>query len=359
MIGKCISITVALVSIVIGLLVSGVLRQTDLVANFAARYVPHLIGLTPIMLTLEQHKNAFQVDSLPRLDGKIAIVTGGNSGVGYESVKALAGKGAHVIMGCRSMSKCKTASEAIKGGKVTPMLVDTSSLKSVEEFTSKFMNKFDRLDILMLNAGIVFYEGEPLSVDGVELVFATNYLGHFKMTLDLLKVLEATAQETHDARIVSVSSGSHFSPIPEIGVYLDLEEMNKPSNFQRMPYYGQSKLAQVLFTQQLASQLEGKSIFVNSMHPGAVATNIWGPLNNFPGIKDFLFWSTADGARTQIYLAASPEVKEQKINGEYYHPITTKMEPSSEFAGKGSELPKKLWLFSEQILRERGFLPKN
>jgi len=243
MICKVVTVIVGLIAVLMGLIATGVLHKTDIVANLVAKNKPELIGMVPLTTKQSDLKNCFKVESLPSLTGKVALVTGGNSGIGYETVKSLASKGAEVIMACRSQAKCTEAASMIKG-KVSTMLVDMSSMKSVGEFSKEFLKRYKRLDIFVQNAGIGVFDDHTITPEGVELIFATNFLGHFKMHLAFEKLLETTAKLTGDVRIVLVSSAASFDAIPEVGVHLNLKDLNDKSKSSGVKAYGQSKLAQ-------------------------------------------------------------------------------------------------------------------
>ena len=223
-------------------------------------------GSLPILVNEWRYKS---FEDLPDLNGKVILVTGANVGLGKGAVLHMAKKDATVVMACRSEKKCAAAAEDIKAAygkaKLVPMVVDLSSLKSVKAFCEAFLAKFDRLDSLMLNAGIM-HPPFTLTEDGLESQFAVNHLAHFYMTKLLLPLVKASAPAT----IVSVSSNGHFGTYSE-GVKLNVESLNDEGSYNSIAAYGQSKLCNVLFAQELHKRLRQDgvdNVFVNSLNPG-------------------------------------------------------------------------------------------
>ncbi|XP_027358926.1 short-chain dehydrogenase TIC 32, chloroplastic-like isoform X1 [Abrus precatorius] len=210
-------------------------------------------------------------------NGLTAIVTGASSGIGAETARVLAMRGIHVIMGVRNMSAAEDVKETIlkeiPTAKVDVMELDLSSMTSVRKFASEFNSSGLPLNILINNAGII---GLPftLSEDNIELLFATNYIGHFLLTNLLLDTMKKTAfASKKQGRIVNVSSSGHRLTYHE-GIRFD--KINDQSSYWKFCAYGQSKLAKILHANELARRLkeDGVDITVNSLHPGAIETNI-------------------------------------------------------------------------------------
>ncbi len=208
-------------------------------------------------------------ENIPDLTGKIAIVTGANSGIGYEAARALARKGAAVILACRNMDKGEAAVREIvqesPDAKAVLLPLDLSDLASVQRFAGEFTGQYDRLDMLINNAGIMM---PPFgkSADGFELQFGTNHLGHFALTGLLLDLVLRTPR----ARIVTVSSEGHrFTK-------MDFANLNGEMNYDRQRAYAQSKLANLLFTYALQRRFEeaGVDTLAAAAHPGWTATNL-------------------------------------------------------------------------------------
>ncbi|KAJ3122125.1 hypothetical protein HK098_003104 [Nowakowskiella sp. JEL0407] len=302
---------------------------------------------------------SFSIADIPDLSGKVAIVTGGNTGLGYVTVLELARKNAKVYMAARTQSRAQKAISRIKEelphAKVEYLELNLADLKQVKRAARNFLVSENRLDILVNNAGIMACPFE-LTVDGYESQFATNHLGHFMFTMTLLPVLEKSAP----SRIVNVSSNAtRFGPPG--GVLLEsINDENAMSTWQR---YGQSKLANVLFTKSLAEKLAGKQVFVNAIHPGRVNTElVRGPeanaaknpsiFMNFlmlikPLFQSMLTVTPEEGALTQLYAATSPEIVEKNYRGEYFIPYGKLGKPNVEYTND-KELRDRLWEFSEK-----------
>jgi len=297
----------------------------------------------------------FKAQNIGDLSGKVAIVTGANSGIGKVTSLELARKGCHVIMACRSKEKALPEVEEIKkitkNDKVEFMKLDLNSLEAVRGFSEEFISKNLPLHMLINNAGIM-YPPFQLSADGIESQFATNHVGHFYLTMLLLPVLESS----QPSRIVNVSSILHSKTYP-VGIQFD--KINDKDAYDSSLAYGQSKLCNVLFTKELARRLEGKRIYVLSLHPGYVATDLqrnlydWGFFWRMLGKLGYALvaLSPEKGALTQLYAATSPEIEEKNYRGEYFVPIA-KRETPSEFS-RNPELAKKLWSFTEDLLKQK------
>ncbi len=248
------------------------------------------------------------------MQGKICIITGANSGIGKATALGLAKMGATVVLVSRDRARGEQAQSEIKAQSGNPnidlLLADLSSQKSIRQLADDFKQRYSQLHVLINNAG-VFSPRKRLTVDGIDMVFAVNQLAPFLLTNLLLDVLKASAP----ARIVNVSSGSHEAN------YLKLDDLQSEKHYRPMRAYGQSKLALVLFTYELARRLEGTGVTANCLHPGFVATNIaqrgLPPPVRLLAKPIFLFSiSPEQGARTSIYLASSPDV--EGVTGKYF-----------------------------------------
>lgn len=280
-----------------------------------------------------------------------AIVTGGTSGIGTETVRVLALRGAQVIMPARSMESGHRVRESIlkdnPNAKVDVMELDLSSLNSVSRFAASFKSLDRPLNILINNAGIMGCPFE-LSEDGIELHFATNHLGHFLLTNLLLDKLKATAKETGiEGRIINVASEAHKRTYQE-GIRLD--KINDKLGFKPFTAYGQSKLANILHASELARRLkeEGANVTANSLHPGVITTNIirYMKVLAIPmALVNFMLKSIPQGAATTCYLALHPNVK--GIRGKYFADCE---EANSTSHAKDSDLAKRLWDLSESLV---------
>ncbi|XP_004308067.1 PREDICTED: short-chain dehydrogenase TIC 32, chloroplastic-like isoform X2 [Fragaria vesca subsp. vesca] len=285
--------------------------------------------------------------------GLTAIVTGASSGIGTETTRVLALRGAHVIMGVRNMAAAKDVKEAIvkdiPTAKIDAIELDLSSMSSVRKFASEFKSAGHPLNILINNAGIM---ATPflLSKDKIELQFATNHIGHFLLTNLLLDTMKKTAHSSSkEGRIVNVSSEAHRYAYPE-GIRFD--RINDPSGYSSWPAYGQSKLANILHAKELTKQFkeDGTNITANALHPGVIQTNLFRHNNVINGLVNVLgrvlLKNVQQGAATTCYAALHPQVK--GVSGEYFADSNiSKPRPQAE----DEVLAKKLWDFSKDLTK--------
>ncbi len=198
------------------------------------------------------------------LDGKLAIVTGANSGMGMATVEALADEGAKVVMLCRSEKRGKDALAKLlekNERQVELMLCDLGDFDSIRSFAAKVKEKYKKIDILVNNAGFIALDRQ-VTKEGLEMQFGINHIGHFLLTTELAELMG------EGSRIVNVASGAH-----KVGK-IHFDDINLTKGFNVVKAYSQSKLANVLFTRELAGRLRDKGITVNCCHPGAGATNM-------------------------------------------------------------------------------------
>lgn len=265
--------------------------------------------------------SAFTESSVPDQTGKTYVITGGNSGIGWEAGRVLADKGAAVILACRNADKAKGAVDLIKKSRATAtvqaMSLDLASLKSVETFASELLAATPRLDGLLNNAGLMAI---PLSktVDGFETQLGVNHLGHFALTGRLYPLLKKTAH----ARVVNVSSQAH-----RMGA-IAFEDLMSEKRYDRWKAYGQSKLANLLFTFELGRRTTkaGDDITVTAAHPGYSATNLQaqGTALGGPAYEGmFMRWgngivaqTAAMGAMPTLRAATDPDAR----SGDYFGP---------------------------------------
>ncbi|XP_037824348.1 retinol dehydrogenase 12-like [Lucilia sericata] len=277
-----------------------------------------------------------------RLDGKVVLITGCNTGIGKETVLELAKRGAKVYMACRNFEKCEEArKEIVKltgNTQVFNRTLDLSSLSSVREFAEHFLKEQTRLDILINNAGILS-TNRQLTPDGYEQHLAVNHLGHFLLTNLLMDLIKASAP----SRIIVVSSLAYI-----LGNF-DKEDINIEKGYTRYKAYGRSKLANILFTRKLSSLLKESSVSVNCLHPGVVQTELMrhDPLLNLFRfiLSKFIFRSTRGGAQTTLFLAMDPEV--QFKSGGFYDKM--KLYPLLAKA-KDDDMADWLWQESENMV---------
>ena len=277
-----------------------------------------------------------------RLIGKTAIVTGANSGMGMATARALLDEGATVVMLCRSEKRGKEAYEELtKDGNSRTYLIlcDLGDYGSIRNFVKQVKASFTRIDILVNNAGFISLDRQETK-EGLERQFGINHVGHFLLTTELLDIMG------EGSRIVNVASGAHKTG------KIHFDDINLHKGFNVIKAYSQSKLANVLFTRELARRVKDRGITVNCCHPGAVATNIGIDRDTGFGrtvtrlLKPF-FQTPAQGASTAIFLATDESVKD--ITGEYYYKC--KIAKSSK-RSKDMELAKRLFEFSEQLVQK-------
>jgi NAD(P)-dependent dehydrogenase (short-subunit alcohol dehydrogenase family) len=279
------------------------------------------------------------------MQGKICLVTGANSGIGKETALGLAQMGATVVMVSRDRARGEAVQNEIKAQSgneaVDLLLADLSSQQSIRQLAENFRQRYSQLHVLINNAGVVMLKRRE-TVDGLEMTFAVNQLAPFLLTNLLLDTLKASAP----ARIVNVSSESH-----EAG-FIRMDDLQSKHNYRFMRVYGQSKLALVLFTYELAHRLEGTGVTANCLHPGFVATNIGqrgvGPITR--RIVNLIFSrmgiSPVEGAKTSIYLASSPDV--EGVTGKYF--VKCKPRQSAPISYDES-LQRQLWEESAKLVQ--------
>jgi NAD(P)-dependent dehydrogenase (short-subunit alcohol dehydrogenase family) len=293
-------------------------------------------------------------ENIPDLTGKIIIVTGGNSGLGYESVKAFAKKGAEVILASRSLEKGESAkSEILKfssKGKISVIQFDLMDFASIKKFANDFKEKYDRLDVLLNNAGIMT---TPyfLTKDGLEAQNGTNHFGHFALTGQLFDILKKTPK----SRIVNTSSLAHKQGKMDFDNLL----FENRKGYSPIKSYGRSKLSNLLFTYELQRRIKAAQIDSLAVvaHPGVSNTNLSRYLEKkliFKILKPVFapfFQSAEMGALPQIRASVDENVK----GGEYYGPDGFRemkgfpVKVKSNEASHNEEDAKKLWAISEKI----------
>jgi retinol dehydrogenase 14 len=272
---------------------------------------------------------------------KVCLITGATSGIGKATAMGLAIMGASVVMVGRDRGRGEAAMAEIKessgNASVDLMLADISSQEEIRRLADEFKEAYPRLDVLINNAG-VFRSKRITTADGIETTFAVNHLAYFLLTNLLLDVLKASAP----SRIVNVSSGAQSNGI------IDFDDLQGEKGYKGTKAYSQSKLANVLFTYELARRLEGTGVTANCLHPGAVRTNFGSGSSGVFGLMVRalrpLMISPEKGAETSIYLASSPEV--EGLSGRYF---VKKAEARSSDKSYDAGLARRLWDVSTEL----------
>lgn len=273
--------------------------------------------------------------------GKTVIITGPTAGIGRATTLALARSGARLVLMCRSAAKADELRREIAAiaGTLVPevILVDMASQASIRAAAAEFLSHERPLHVLVNNAGVVNVE-RRLTIDGIEETFAVNHLGYFLLTLLLLDRLRASAP----ARIVNVASDAHKLS------RIRFDDLNAEHGYQWMKAYAQSKLANILFTYELAERLAGSGVTVNCLHPGAVSTGLghnngsW--VRRVTGLLRPFFRSPDRGATTSVYLASSPDVA--RVSGEYFVDAKARRAARHTF---DVDSRRRLWRVSEEL----------
>ncbi|HEY8456872.1 MAG TPA: SDR family oxidoreductase [Actinopolymorphaceae bacterium] len=276
------------------------------------------------------------------IKGKTVLVTGATSGIGLAACIQLASRGARLVMVGRDPSRTQAAVQTVRdstGAEPDSLLCDFSRQASIRALAKAYADKYDRLDVLVNNAGGV-NKTRRLTEDGMEMTFAVNHLGPFLLTNLLLDLIVASSP----ARVVTVSSIGHRSGT------LDFDDLFFERGYRIMAAYNRSKLANVLFANELARRLEGTGVTSNSMHPGAVATNIWSgaPTWAKPIIWLFMrptFLSPEKGAEPLVRLVCDPELA--GVTGCYFE-RHRQVDPAP--AAQDEELAARLWTVSAELV---------
>lgn len=286
------------------------------------------------------------INNIPDLTGKVAIVTGANSGIGFETANELAKKGAMVVMACRNLQKANDAADEIrlgaKGANLDIIQLDLADLDSVREFADTFKSRYASLDLLINNAGVMI-PPYTKTVDGFELQFGANHLGHFALTGLLMDRL----LETPGARIINVSSSAHRMGSGTI----NFDNLNAEQGYSASGAYAQSKLANILFTLELNRHLEeiGSDVISTACHPGWTVTGLQKGLLH--GVSRLIGQRPSMGALPTLQAAIDPDVQ----RNDYFGPggfmemrgYPRKVDTSQ--AAKDPELAQRLWDVSEEL----------
>ena len=273
--------------------------------------------------------------------GKTCIITGANTGIGKAAAQALAALGAHVVMVCRNRDRgelaradvVRAAQASGAGGGAELRVADLSAQAEVRSVAKAIIAAHPRIDVLVNNAGVALRRRE-LTIDGIERTFAVNYLAYFMLANLLLPALQAATP----SRIINVASGAHA------GGKLDFQNLQGERSYRMYSMYAASKLEDVMFTYALARRLLGTGITANTLHPGVVATEIWRHVPILDLLSRWFMLSPEKGARTTVYLAASPDVA--TVTGKYFD----KCEPKETTPlSRDQALQEKLWSASAAL----------
>jgi NAD(P)-dependent dehydrogenase (short-subunit alcohol dehydrogenase family) len=284
------------------------------------------------------------------MQGKTALITGGNTGVGKFTAIGLVRRGARVVFTARDPGKGEAAARQIRaetGAEVTWMLLDLASFASVEACAAEFRERFAELHVLVNNAGLILSQRTE-TADGFEATLGVNHLGHFLLTELLLDRLRASAP----ARIVVLSSDAHRRSRG-----LDFDDLESRRRYRAFRVYADSKLANLYFVRELARLLQGTGVTVNAVHPGVVATDFAadgdtrGPLRWFYRVAKPLLRTPSEGAETTLYVATASELAE--VTGEYFANCR-RVRPSR--VARDDQAARRLWQVSAELVaaaRER------
>jgi NAD(P)-dependent dehydrogenase (short-subunit alcohol dehydrogenase family) len=279
------------------------------------------------------------------MDGRTVLITGGNTGLGKETAVALAGEGAEVIITTRDAKKGSSARSEIgerAGNDVEVMELDLARLASVRDFASQFSDAHDHLDVLVNNAGVMLGSRRE-TPDGYEMTFQVNHLGPFLLT-NLLRDLLMAGDA---ARVVNVASAAHSSARDG----LDFDDLQSRRKYRSFGVYARSKLANILFTRELARRWDATGVTANAVHPGFVASDFGrdGDMGRaasavYPILRIFAL-SPEQGAKTQVYVASAPELA--GVTGGYW----AKCAPATpSAAAQDDTAASRLWEVSEQLV---------
>ena len=275
---------------------------------------------------------------------KICLVTGANAGIGYAISLGLAKMGATVVMVCRNKSRGEIAMAEIKEksdtSSIALFIADLSSQSSIRQLVTDFKMKFEKLDVLINNAGLIT-QNRSLTKDGLETQFATNHLAPFLLTELLLDSLKSS----DSARVINISSNAHQTAI------INFDDLQSEQEYKPKEVYQRTKLCTILFTYELARQIEGTHITANCLHPGVITTKLLqaykGGNGGFGLMSKLLYGSPEKGAETALYLASSSAV--EGMSGKYF---ANKKWINSSKHSNDLRVAKQLWQRSKSLTRQ-------
>jgi NAD(P)-dependent dehydrogenase (short-subunit alcohol dehydrogenase family) len=270
------------------------------------------------------------------------LITGATNGIGQAAAQAIAGQGGRVVIAGRNAAKTQAVAAELRRASDNPeidfLVADLSSLAQVRRLAAEFTTRYDRLDVLVNNAGAFFMRRQE-TADGLEMTFALNHLSYFLLTNLLLDTLETSAP----ARVINVTSAA------ESGAKVDWDDLQLRGRYRGFEAYALSKRFNLYFTYELARRLAGTSVTVNAVHPGSVATGIWAnPFGRFGGLAkpltSLMMRSPEQGADTVVYLATAPEVAE--TTGKYF---VNRQARYSSHASQDQEAARRAWQVSAAL----------
>jgi retinol dehydrogenase-14 len=285
------------------------------------------------------------------MQGKVVVITGSNDGIGKETAVGVAAQGATTVLACRNREKAEAVAREVSrrtgNDDVHVVVLDLADLASVGEAAAEVLSRWDRLDVLINNAGGIWSERQE-TAQGFEQTFGVNHLGHFFLTGLLL----ARLTESAPSRIINLTSVGHHAAWR--GMRFD--DLQSEKRYATMDAYGRSKLANILFTRELAARVAGTGVTVNAVHPGPVRSGFGmdGDMGGLMGLGNRLVRlfeiSPSAGARTSVHLATSPEV--EGVTGQYW--VSCKPGHMSRQARSNAQA-QRLWSASERLVNSAGF----
>ncbi|XP_062404616.1 retinol dehydrogenase 12-like isoform X1 [Sardina pilchardus] len=328
----------------------------DCISQMKQFVTEHATGLTVFFIAvgaglfaLRRHMAGGWCHSKARLDGKTVLITGANTGIGKETAVDMARRGARVILACRDMGRANRAADEVRkqsgNGNVVVKQLDLASLKSVRALAADVKANEERLDILINNAGIMMCP-KWKTEDGFEMQFGVNHLGHFLLTNSLLDLLKKSAP----SRVVNVSSLAHRKG------KMHFDDIHLDKDYEPFKSYRQSKLANILFTRELARRLSGTGVTAYSLHPGLIRTELGRHVTQSLPLWKLIMYSPLmllrpfiksceEGAQTTIYCAVDESL--QNINGLYYSDCAPK-QPELQACDDAAAM--KLWDISASMV---------
>lgn len=321
-----------------------------MLSNFSPTFLTVLLILIPTLLIVKKLVPRGVCKITKDVTGQVIVITGANTGIGKETAKTLAKMNGTVILACRDAGRTLPVVEQLKKQTKNPniefMQLDLADISSIENFVQEFKKKYNKLHILINNAGVMMLPERKLTKDGFEMQFGTNHLGHFYLTKLLLDVIEKSGP----SRIINVSSNAHLG-CKEI----NWDDLMYENGYKSFVVYNHSKMANVLFTKGLQKRLKGKNVKVVSLHPGVVRTELtrymrekWYFVVLTTILAPFIFIfgkSPVEGAQTTLYCALEDQ---DKLNNGFYYADCKSIKENP--LASDPENAKRLWELSEQLL---------